>query len=159
MWKNTIAIGLLCFASCGRSGLEPADLNTLNGAWTGELTYVDYGSGAPVTIPTTLLVRPLEERTWLIGHGYTEEPQADELDTMRLDRDGSRVDAAEVTLVERMGPDSVRLVLEEDGEDDDRPARIRRTWTIGKHRCVQRKEVGDLGGTAFTLRHEYRFRR
>lgn len=146
-------------ATFGQPAVEPADLALLRGNWSGELYYMDYSDGSPVTIPATLLVLPLEGRSWIVGHGYPNEPHAHELDTMALSADGRQLDGSEVMEVRHFGADSVRMVLEENGTDDDMPARLRRTWTYGPRRCTMRREARRTGGTEFTLRHEYRLER
>jgi hypothetical protein len=144
--------------------LSPSDLLPLLGSWKGELMCIDYSSGAETHIPATLRVDALGSRSWLIGFGYTDEPHANEQDTVYLGADGRTFDGFTVIGFERWGPDSIRMVLQAEGEDDERPSSIRKTWTVGPRSCVLRKEVlphppgGDAHSTFF-LRHEYRFRR
>ena len=71
--------------------LTAADLSHLKGGWTGELTYINYTDGSPSTIPATLLFEPAGEGLWRIGYGYTEEPHANELDTVALSADGTHM--------------------------------------------------------------------
>ena len=62
--------------------LSPSDLLPLLGSWKGELMCIDYSSGAETHIPATLRVDALGSRSWLIGFGYTDEPHANEQDTV-----------------------------------------------------------------------------
>lgn len=156
------------FALCGRLLAQraptAADLSQLQGKWTGELMYIDYDDGTPGTIPATLLFEPLGDGRWRIGYGYTEEPHADEQDTVALGLDGRTFDGRTVMDVTYPAPDSVVIMLRITGEDDNRPASISKKWTIGQHRCTVRMEVMFLE-TATTpagvplFRHEYRFQR
>lgn len=142
-----------------QSTIQPKDLAPLRGNWVGELFYIDYTNGTPVTIPATLLLLPIDERSWLIGHGYPNEPHVHELDTLILTTDGHHLDGADVLEVTHPGADSVSVVLGETGQDNEAPAQLRRIWTYSPKGCTMRKEVRTAGATEFTLRHEYRFHR
>jgi hypothetical protein len=143
--------------------LDLTDMQPFQGAWTGELMYIDYSSGAETHIPATLLLTPMDQYHWRIGFGYTEEPQANELDTLELSADGTKLDGFTVLEVQRFSADSVRFVMEAEAEDDNKPATLRKTWTVGPHTCTLRKDVRlmALNGETmpFFLRHEYRFKR
>ena len=144
--------------------LTAADLSHLKGGWTGELTYINYTDGSPSTIPATLLFEPAGEGLWRIGYGYTEEPQANELDTVALSADGRTFDGFTVFDVEHIAPDSLVIRMSAVGEDDERPASISKKWAIGTHRCTMRKEVMFLENQTTPagvplFRHEYRFQR
>lgn len=141
--------------------LRTTDLRLLEGTWRGELVYINYGDGTEARIPADLLVLPVDTRRWAMGFGYADEPHANDRDTVALSDDGDRFGTSTVQAVERPATDSLRVVLEEDGEDDHAPARIRRTWTIGAATCTLRKEVCPAAtpGAPFALRHEYRLRR
>ncbi|MBL8002291.1 MAG: hypothetical protein JNL05_10050 [Flavobacteriales bacterium] len=143
--------------------LNFTDMQPMQGAWSGELMYIDYTGGAETHIPATLLLTPMDQYHWRIGFGYTEEPQANALDTLVLAEDGRTLDGFTVLEVQRYTTDSLRFVLQAEGEDDHKPATLRKTWTLGPHTCTLRKEVRfvALNGEAmpFFLRHEYRFKR
>lgn len=139
--------------------VDPSTLADLLGTWKGDLLYMDYSSGAETRIPATLLVRPLGERRWLITFGYPDEPNANDTDTMALSSDGRVLDGMAVMRVSELKGGTTRITLEKNGEDDNRPARIRKLWTIGDTTCTLRKEVCAQGEKLFGLRHEYRFTR
>ena len=142
-------------------GLLPEQLRLLEGTWRGELMYINYGDGTEARIPADLLVLPAGPRSWAMGFGYADEPHANDRDTLVLNAAGDRFGGQQVMAVERPAADSLRLVLEEDADDDNAPARIRRTWTIGASTCTLRKEVrpAAMPQAPFMLRHEYRLRR
>ena len=162
MRQAALLLVLSCTGLCAQPILVAADLKLLEGKWTGELTYINYSDGAPSTIPATLLMEPLGGARWRMGHGYTEEPQANELDTVALAADGRSFDQHAVVDVEHPAPDSVHIVLSIEGTDDNRPAMITKIWRIGRSRCTMRKEVMFLATSASPagvpfFRHEYRF--
>lgn len=154
---TTLAVAL----STTAQSLSPAQLQPLLGTWRGELMYMDYTSGAETHIPADLVVEPLGERTWLVGFGYADEPHANQRDTMRLSTDGIWLDTHQVISVQQPATDSLILVLQEHGTDNDVPVLIRKIWWIGRSTCTLRKEVQPLATSSapFALRHEYRFKR
>lgn len=125
----------------------------------GELMYIDYSSGNETRIPATLRVEPLSERTWRITFGYPDEPQMLSVDTMVLSSDGRLLDDMEVMEVSDPLSAPVRIVLEQDGTDNDQLVRIRKTWTIGPDACTLRKEVRTADDPGFRQRSAYTFGR
>jgi hypothetical protein len=164
---RTLLLLVLLFPAGTLRAQAPAllamDLALVQGGWSGELMYINYTDGSEAHIPATLRVDVLGQRQWRIGFGYTDEPHANAMDTLVLSPDGHLLDDFAVLEVQRFTPDSVRFVLQAEGEDDNRPATLRKTWTVGPHTCTLRKDVRfmALNGEAmpFLLRHEYRFKR
>lgn len=152
---------LVLSLSTTAQSLSHAHLQPLLGSWRGELMYMDYSTGAETHIPADLIVEVLDERRWLVGFGYADEPHANQRDTMLLSTDGTTLDGMQVMSVQQPATDSLILVLEETADDNNAPTRIRKTWTIGRTTCTLRKEVRPVATptAAFTLRHEYRFKR
>lgn len=157
----SIGLALGAVVSTTAQSLSPAQLQPLLGTWRGELVYMDYSTGAETHIPADLVVEPLGERTWLVGFGYADEPHTNQRDTMRLSTDGTLLDAMQVITVHQPATDSLILVLQENGTDNDTAAVIRKIWTIGPRTCTLRKLVSipTISTNPFTLRHEYRFTR
>lgn len=150
--------------SHAQARLDPKDLMPFLGNWTGELAYLDYTSGEVVHIPATLLMEPVDGRSWRMGMGYTEEPHANELDTVVLAADGHTFDGQAVLEVTHINADSVRVVMEQEADDDSLPAILRRTWSAGPHRCTMQKEVRYTAPpvgrpTGWFVRHTYTFTR
>lgn len=151
-----VALPLLTHA---QAEVRPELLAQLAGDMAGHLTYVDYSSGEEVRIPATLRVEPLSDRSWRVTFNYPDEPNMLSIDTMVLSSDGRMVDDMEVMEVSDPLYPPVRIVLEHDGTDNDQPARIRRTWTIGATTCTLRKGVRTAASDDFRQRHLYTFAR
>jgi hypothetical protein len=120
------------------------DLQILTGTqWSGTLTYLDYRSKKKISIPANLNVSPngADKWSWIFEYVYPDEPQANSREIVRLSKDGRSING-EVVL-ERIGlPDNtVRLVTEKKGEDNNRSASIRFTYLINAKRFSIRKEV------------------
>ena len=91
--------------------------------------------------------------------GYPEEPTMLSVDTLVLSSDGRLLDDMEVMEVSDPLLVPVRIVLEQDGTDNDQPVRVRETWTIGPDVCTLQKEVRTPEDTGFRQRHMYSFGR
>lgn len=130
----------------------------LIGNWKGELVYMDYSTGSETHIPANLTVEALEDRTCWLVFGYPDEPGSNDGDTLVHSADGRLLDGMQVIAVDPLENGTLRITLEQDGEDDNAPARIRKLWTIGPNTCILRKEVRLMDGSAYRLRHEYRSR-
>ncbi len=153
-------------AAQGKSAtLTPADIDRLTGApWKGTLEYLDYTSHAQTTIKSTLSVRRLPASAggttaWSMTVGYTDEPDANSGETAILSSDGRTF--RDETVIER-GVDAqgvLRIVTEQDGPDDNRPARFRFVYLIGPKTVSIQKLVRFAPTEAFFERHIYRWSR
>jgi hypothetical protein len=130
-------------------------------SWKGTLTYLDYTSKKLTTIKSTLLVSksPKKERVWTFSIGYTDEPDKNGGDDRELSRDGKTF-AGQSVIERTVGTDgTLKIVTEEEGEDDHQPARFRFTYRISKHEFSLRKLVRFKSGGDFFERHIYRWKR
>ena len=130
--------------------------------WRGNLTYLDYSSNKLVTIRSTLRVTKVRPGVWTFATGYDDEPQANGASEVRLEDSGSVLnnnDIAErvISRVER--GDQVQVTTESAGQDDSRPATIRKTYTVSPAKFSIRKEVKLQGTSEFFMRHEYSWTR
>ncbi len=145
--------------------LIPADIDRLTGApWRGTLEYLDYTSQKQVTIKSTLAVRRLPAQSdgataWSMAVGYTDEPDANSGETALLSADGRtfRGEAVQERSVDAAG--TLRIVTEQDGPDDNRPARFRFVYLIGAATVSIQKLVRFAPTDAFFERHIYRWSR
>ncbi|MFN8572161.1 MAG: hypothetical protein U0132_08895 [Gemmatimonadaceae bacterium] len=145
-----------------------------SGHWTGTLRYRDYQDSTRfVTLPTDLdAVLPGDSSFVRLDFTYDDGPGkvVREHDRLKLAAGGRTLQWGSDTAsapaeyvvttssnLERGMP--IHLVLERDGEDDNRPARFRETVTLSSNELRIRKEVRFAGATDFLFRHEYVFRR
>lgn len=159
MKLSFVALFMAPVLATAQPPMGPDALDLLLGNWSGELMYVDYSSGVETHIPATLSAEKVGKRAWRMTFGYSDEPGSNEIDTVMLSADGHVFDGMEVIGSDTLADGALRITLEQDGEDDNAPARIRKVWTIGPDRCTLRKEVRPMNGGEFQLRHEYRFTR
>ena len=130
--------------SAKEAKIKRDDLEILTGAqWSGTLTYLDYRSKKKVSIPANLTVRPNGEDkwSWVFEYEYPDEPQANSREIVRLSKDGRSMNG-EVVLERMSLPDNtIRFVTEKKGEDNNRSASIRFTYSLNAKSFSIRKEV------------------
>ena len=138
------------------------DLRRLTGArWTGTLTYLDYRSNKPVSIPSSLTVTQAagDENAWVFEYEYPDEPKANGKQTLKIEEGGTVFDGE--TVVERTGLDGggFRLVTEKRGRDNDKEALFRFTYTLDGSAFSVKKEVRPEGASDFFERNRYSWKR
>lgn len=162
-----LALNTGCSASSrAKTGDEaraiPADFQTLTGAiWTGTLTYRDYTTGNPTVIKSALKVEPVEgeNSAWYFRMHYPDEPSHNSNGIVRLAPDGRKIDEETVMERERLSGGSVRIVTEMDGEDNDKPARLRYVYTFGSRECSIQKLTRGADDGGFRERNMYKWTR
>jgi hypothetical protein len=158
---------IACCGACGgitsRPAAHAADFASLEGApWAGTLTYIDYATGKATTIPSTLRVEPLGPGAWRWSIGYSDEPHADSTSTVRVVDDEAAVmydDTREPVVHRSRDGATTEIITEFTGEDDSRPATIRRKYLFSAHEFSVRKLVRHADAPDFFKRHEYRWTR
>jgi hypothetical protein len=138
------------------------DLRLLTGArWTGTLTYLDYRSNKPVSIPSNLTVTQAagDESAWVFEYEYPEEPKANGKQTLKIEEGGTVFDGE--TVVERTSLDSggFRLVTVKRGRDNEKEALFRFTYTLDRSTFSIKKEVRPEGATEFFERNRFSWKR
>lgn len=129
--------------------------------WRGELRYLDYGKNVWVSIPSNLRVTKSEQdaATWLWSYGYDDEPHANAKDGIRIADDGTKLGKEEVISREVSPNGSLRIVTTMPGEDDQRAAQFRFTYTINSNSFERKKEVKLVGSEDYFVRHVYAWKR
>ena len=138
------------------------DLRLLTGAqWSGTLTYLDYRSNKKVSIPSNLIVTESGESklAWLFEYRYPEEPKANSRDTVRIAKDGRSINGEMVTERTELAGNTLRIVTEKKGQDDERNALFRYTYLINAKSFSIKKEVQHEGSSEFFERNEYSWTR
>ncbi len=145
-----------------------SDLDALVGpVWRGSLEYMDYTTGKPTTIRSTLRVTrlPADAETapaWSMAIGYDDEPHADGASTLRLLKDGTAIrndDTVERVIGRLMDKGVIEVTTEHRGADNDRPATIRREYRFMGSGFAIKKLVKYEDAADFFQRHEYQWKR
>ncbi|MBF9237976.1 DoxX family protein [Hymenobacter sp. BT683] len=145
--------------------LTGAELSDALADWQGTLTYLNYTSQRTVTLNTVLRGQMTRPDQLLLRFDY-EEPNKTHVfgtDTLAFLADGAQVrwDGIDylVQSKEWLPSQTLRLVLEGQGQDDNRAATIRKTLTLSPHRFIVKKEVRFSPDSAFLQRNQYSFAR
>jgi len=136
------------------------DFSQAMGQMKGTLTYLDYSSGKPYTMPALITLRNTEGLL-IRSLEYPDEPKANQTDTLLIGAKGTFFNGAKLVKKETLPDGSLQLVTEKAGKDgnDHKSATLRNTYTFGKNLIVIRKDVRFEGEEKWIQRHEYSFQR
>lgn len=138
------------------------DFVTLIGSWQGTLTYLDYSSGEPFTMPADIDIGRIEKtRKFVFSNIYPNETNANSIDTIAVSDEGKFINNESVRSRRQLINGKTEIITEESGKDgnDNRSAVFRHSYIIGKDTFTIKKEVQFLGETEWIRRHEYSFTR
>ncbi|MFZ6798854.1 DUF6624 domain-containing protein [Undibacterium sp. Di24W] len=129
--------------------------------WRGELRYLDYSKNIWVSIPSNLRVSqtPQDPAVWLWSYGYDDEPHANAKDGVRLSQDGKKLGEEQIVSRMNMPDGGLRIVTKMSGQDDNRPAQFRFTYTIKDESFERKKEVKLVNADDYFVRHVYSWKR
>jgi len=156
----TTALTLLSLIGLSQNTLQTGDLAPFVGEWTGSLTYLDYSTNEPYTMPANLLVEQGKNANELqLNVSYPKEPGANSKGTMRLSKDGKELNKERIVSVERLSNGELTFSVVKNGKDDNKKATIKTTYRVGPSTLVYRKEVQFKGTDTWILRNEYSYKR
>ncbi len=156
MRKLILALALVLALSTVRADVELSSLlDASAGSWEGELYYLDYRSGQRFGIPMRVDARMTPDGATLVRELTFTDPGnlVHAINLVTIDRDsGELVEAYfregrgellryDVVDVEFENDRQWRIVYEQDGNDDNRPARIRHTLSRNGDEMSSSKEV------------------
>jgi hypothetical protein len=136
------------------------DFQNMSGSWKGSLTYLDYSSGKPYTMPANIEVKRVDKTNkFALSNIYSNETNANSIDTVTISTDGKYIDKAWVKSRRRLPSGDIEIITEESGKDgnDNKPATFRHTYILGKTIFKKRKDVQFIDETEWIYRHEYAF--
>jgi len=142
--------------------ISAKDLKNLKGCWQGTITYLDYSSNKPFSMPANMEVKDFRETNTIIySMIYPKEPKANATDTIFISGDGTKVNGEMIISKKIFRKDSLLIITESKGIDgnDNKPATFRHSYLLGKHTYSTKKEVQFTGEAPWILRNEYRFRK
>ncbi len=142
--------------------LKMKDLQPLSGHWKGTLTYLDYSSNKPYTMPADVGIKPLKKfNAFIFSNIYPNEPKANSADTVFITGNGTMIDGATVKSKRKLGDGNTVIVTERMARDgnDNKPATIRITYTFGNNIFTNIKDVQFEGQSEWIKRHEYNYTR
>jgi hypothetical protein len=136
------------------------DFESLSGSWTGSLTYLDYSSGKPYTMPADIVIQRIgKTNQFSCSNLYPNEKSANSMDTLVISTDGKFIDRARIQSRKKLPNGDMEIITEETGTDgnDNKTATFRHTYTFGKSTFKSRKDVQFTGESEWIKRHEYSY--
>ena len=161
----TIIITFLIMTNCNAQinpKISIKDFDRLIGNWQGSLTYLDYSSGKPYTMPADIEIKRIGKTNMFIFlNTYPKESSANSVDTITISSDGKHIDKELFKSRHKLPNGDIEMITEELGKDgnNNKPATIKHTYTFGKTKYVNRKDIQFIGETEWINRHEYSYKR
>ena len=137
------------------------DFEKSTGSWRGTITYLDYTSGKPFSMPANVSLRIANNSQIILSYAYPNEPNANGKDTLLISGNGSLIDGAEVQSREILEDGAVKIVTVKAGRDgnDNKSALIRHSYILGKNSFQNVKEVKFAGTDKWIVRNTYLYSR
>ena len=164
--KKTVSIVIIIFAllfsikNYSQNIVTKDDLQILHGKWTGTLTYIDYSSNKPYTMPANLIVEQgKNENQILLFNNYPNEPKANSKDKIKISKNGELLDNKKVKSKEKLADNQIQIITEYSGKDNKKKALIRNIYIIGEKQFVIRKEVKFNNSEEWIVRNKYSYNR
>jgi hypothetical protein len=133
--------------------------------WQGTLTYLNYSSPQTFTLAVAARGEMTRPDQLLLRFDYQEPNQSHVYgtDTLTLAAGGTRLrwDDVDYTVQAKqwLPGQTLHLVLEAQGRDNDRAATIRKTLTLSPRQFTLRKEVRYAAADAFFQRNQFQLAR
>ncbi|NNC95422.1 MAG: hypothetical protein HKN92_07655 [Chitinophagales bacterium] len=155
-------LSALFLSSCSnaQNTITHEDLNIVIGEWSGTLTYVDYRSNKPFTMPSDLIVENGGKKNQLfLFISYPNEPKANSREKIKINKSGSQLNKKDVTSKQIMSNGNVHITIEYSGKDNGENATIRSVYIMGNNQFIIRKEVKFENSEEWLVRNEYKYSR
>ena len=169
MKYKIILLGLLIsFCACKEKSnpavdqpkIELQDLELLMGEWTGSLTYLDYTTNNPYTMPADLHVEKGSNSHELIfNHIYPNEASANGSGKLIISEDGTIIDDQQIISKTSLASGEIEIITEQVSEDNDKKAMIKRTYLISQSNYSEKKEVLYHNSKDWIVRNETKYKR
>ena len=164
--KNTLRKLLIVFTlllsiqNHSQNTVTTNDLEILLGEWVGTLTYTDYGTNKPFTMPANLIVSPGKNKYQLIlSINYPKEPNANSKDKIKISKDGTQLNNLKITSKVVLPNGQIQIITENFGKDNGKKALIKNIYIFGASDFIIRKEVKFENSDNWLMRNQYEYKR
>lgn len=142
--------------------IEIEDIDKLIGEWSGTLTYLDYSSKKPYSMPCDLITKKKKNnRKIKLKYFYPKEPNANSRGKIKISRDRTVLNKKRIKsrIVDSKG--NVKILVEYLGKDgnESKKALIRNIYQIGNDTLIIRKEVKLEESEEWIMRNEFNFKK
>lgn len=136
------------------------EFESIEGQWTGSLTYLDYQTQAPFSMPAELVVeKGKKQGQLLLQYIYPNEPKANSKGKLTQSKDGTSINGNKIVSRRVLENQDLEIQSQYTGKDDNKKALIRTTYVFGATQLIIRKEVQFSDAEAWIKRNEYQFNR
>lgn len=143
-----------------QNSISSHDLEPLMGEWTGSLTYIDYSSSKPYTMPANLIVsQGKNQDQFLLFYAYPKEPKANNKEKLKISDGGQQLNNHPVISKQDLPDGELEITTEYSGRDNNKAALIRHIYTLGKDVFIVKKVVKFENSEAWLERNIYSFSR
>jgi hypothetical protein len=140
--------------------VTPDDIKSLIGEWTGSLTYIDYSSGKPYTMPANVAISEgKNEYQLVLSYSYPKEPKANNKEKIKISSDGAQLNNHPVMSKQKLPEGQLEITTEYSGKDNNKAALIRNIYTLGEEVFIVKKVVKFENSEAWLERNIYSFTR
>ncbi|GLR19898.1 outer membrane lipoprotein LolB [Portibacter lacus] len=151
---------VLSLSIYGQAKITFDELKDIIGNWEGSITYLDYQTNKPYSMPANLKVtQGKRENILLLNNIYPNEPKANNFDKIKLTKNGMQLNKKTVTTRKILDNGHLQIQTEHQAKDDNKKALIRYTYNIGKDVFLVRKEVQFKEADNWIKRSEYKYQR
>lgn len=165
--RSAIAFGLFLLSAtalAGESHNQPlvtvVDFAPLSGdQWTGSLSYLDYGSNTEQRIPVKMQFDAATKNDVRYQVQYPGETQYNESAMLKVTDEGRALNKETIMNRCLQSDGTLKLVTLSIGEDNDRSAEIRMTYSVSKTKLSIHKEVRWIDEPDFLWRNSYELTR
>lgn len=152
----TLFFALVCLIAKAQT-LTNTEIMPIIGSWQGTLTYLDYTSNVKTVIPANVDIQQIKVGVFTFSNQFPKEPHVKWTDTVAISKDGMWYGKVKVVSKKQLADGTLVFITEENGNDDKKPALLRRTYTISPNKYSVVKDVKFDGSNEWINRHEYKY--
>lgn len=146
--------------STAQDRIRTDDIKVILGDWKGTLTYLDYSSNEPFSMPANLNIKGGKKENQLVMYvSFPNEPHANNKEKIKVSRDGSKLNGHKVSSREELKNGDVQITTEHSGKDNRKKALIRNVYVFGENNFSMKKEVKFINSEDWIVRNEYKFQK
>lgn len=161
-FHSLLILGIIFLIAASNTKTSANEFQLICGSWKGSLTYLDYTSGKPYTMPANLeIARIGTSNNFLFKQSYPNEPNANSTDTLQISAEGTSIDNERIksNILLNSGIREITTEYKDVDGNNHKPASIRHIYALGKTTFSIKKFVKFDTDTSFFLRHEYAYKR
>jgi len=158
------------FASCNAQSssssktykVEKDEMAKIKGDWIGSLTYLDYTSKKPFSMPCNVtLSNGRNKSKFKIKYVYPNEPKANRNGRVKFTKRGTYVNKQKIKSKITNAQGNLEIHTEYSSKDgnDNQEALMRNTYVLGPDNLLFRKDVKFKNSDEWIMRNEYSFKR